>query len=175
MHHVNAVGGGDEVGAAGVGPRLMGEVVVKLPDARQTRFPEDPAGVDVHAAQHVQALDDQPAIAHLRLRTMAVPGKMPSCDGPPNQRTPRGAFTSVSLGNTRVRGVGVFVGPVGRARQRTLPIEAQQTVGRFRFGIGQLGRANQTLQTVDRHGFGQAHDAAERPQGRVGMGQEGFI
>ena len=35
-------------------------------------LPQDPAGVDVHGAQHVDAFDEQPAIDDLRLRPVAV-------------------------------------------------------------------------------------------------------
>src|SRR5262249_4567549 len=69
---VDRVSHRDVVAAAGIGAGLVGQVAERLADAGQLGFPEEPAGVEVEGPQAVHALDEEPAIDDLRLRSVAV-------------------------------------------------------------------------------------------------------
>ena len=74
---IDAVRQRDVIAADGVGPRLMGGVVVDRAQAGQRRFPQEPARVHVDGAQAIRAFDDQPALDGLRRRAVPWRGRMP--------------------------------------------------------------------------------------------------
>ncbi len=172
---VNAVGGRDVVGAAGVGAGLVESVVVGLADAGQAGLPEQPAGVNVHGAEDIDALDEQPAADHLRLGAVAVARQDAvvrwSAEPEQAERSPHDPVAR----DARVGGVGVFVGPVGGARQRPFPRQQHPIAGHADPHVGQPRAGRQVRQrglVVESHR--QASRAAVRPQRGERLGQKRF-
>src|SRR5262249_33767393 len=117
VNDINAIRNGDVIGAAGVGAGLVGEVVVEGAYAGQLGLPEHAARVDVHRPQHVDAFDEQPAVEHLRLRAVAVPGQDAVVRRATEPEDSQGGLDQLVFRDARVGGVGVLVRPVGGAGQ----------------------------------------------------------
>ena len=149
--------------------------VIGLADAGQRGLPEQPAGVDIHGAEDVHALDEQPAFHHLRLRAVAVARQDAVVRGTAEpQQTQRRPNDGVAR-DARVGGVGVLMGPVRGARQRPWTRQQRPFLHHVNAGVGQRGVGDQVRQrglVVQPHR--QASRAAVGPQRRERLGEERF-
>ncbi len=117
MRDIDAVRQRDVITAACVGARLMRQRVVDLADSRQRRFPEKAAGVDVEGAQIVHTLDEQPTSDDLRLGAVAVARQNALMAGTAKPQQTQRRFDEMIARHAGVASVGVFVSPIGTARQ----------------------------------------------------------
>ena len=93
-----------------------GRVVVDLADARQRRSPTGAGRCRCRGAEHVDALDDEPAVDDLRLRAVAVARQDAVVRRAAEPEQAERRLDELVLRDARVGGVGVLVGPVGRRR-----------------------------------------------------------
>ena len=162
---VNTFRRGNVVGAAGVGAGLVGGVVVSLAEAGEIGLPEQPAGVHVHGAENIDALDEQSAVHDLRLRAVAVARQDAVVRGPAEPQDAERRLDKSIGRDAGIAGVAVLVGPVAGAGQRPFarqhgPFAGGPHAAPGQPGVGHEGGEGALVLRADR----QAGDAAVGPQ-----------
>ncbi len=171
VRDVNAIRRTHVIAAARVGAGLVGEVIVKVADAGERRFPELAARIDIHRPQQIHALDDQPAVDHLWLRAVAVTRQDPLVRRAAEPEQTERRLHKLVRRDARVGGVGVLVRPVAGAGQRPIASQDPQARRRCRRRRRQLGRGlRQPL--AHRQARIEAQRPAEWPQRQEGVRQE---